>query len=302
MISVILVTYNSMSVLPSCIHSLEQCSAARELEIVIADGGSSDGTLEWLYEYKERYEVSFLGVQLVRLSSNRGYAYANNRAIERARGDFLLLLNPDTIVQPSTIETCLNTLTKDQTIGAVGCRLLLLDGKLDRACRRSFPTLWNSLMRFSGMSLLFPQSRILSSYNLSYLDECESYPVDCLSGAFMMVPTDVAKKVGPLDEDYFMYGEDIDWCYRVKQKGFKVWYEGKVTTVHLKGGNGGKKSQLSLHSFYATMGIYYRKRHPTRRYLFHRFALRGVLFLMFWFHRGVIAFRKATSNKEGGVR
>ncbi len=145
-----------------------------------------------------------------------------------------------------------------------GCRLLLPDGRLDRACRRSFPTLWNSFARLSGLSLLFARSRLFAGYNLTYLPDNANYAVDCVSGAFLMVSRAVYERVGGLDKDYFMYGKDIDWCYRIRAAGYQVWYEGDVVTVHHKGGNGGKRSAHSLYHFYNTMLIYYRKHHAAR--------------------------------------
>lgn len=260
MISVILVTYNSMAVLPNCINSLENSSSAQELEIIVVDNGSVDGTVEWLRIYEQDARFPFDKVIVLLMKENRGYAYANNRAMEIARGDVFLLLNPDTIVSEDTISVCTGgALWTDKRMGAVGCRLIRADGSLDRACRRSFPTLWNSLARFSGLSLLFPRWRLVAAYNLTYLDEFGVYSVDCLSGAFMMVPRAVVETVGGLDEDFFMYGEDIEWCYRIRRAGFDVWYEGSVSTIHLKGGNGGKRSPDSLKHFYDSMYVYFSK-------------------------------------------
>lgn len=259
MISVILVTYNSMAVLPNCLWSLEQSSSATGLEIVVADNGSVDGTVQWLEIYKTKQEFPFVAFVVVPLEGNQGFAYANNRAMEKAAGETLLLLNPDTVINSDAISVCAAVLARDTSIGAVGCRLVLPDGKLDRACKRSFPTLWNSFSRFTGLSVLFPRSRFLAGYNLTYLDEHGAYSVDCLCGAFMMVPAKIRRTIGDLDEDYFMYGEDIDWCLRIKRAGYCVHYEGTVSTLHLKGGNGGKRTSDSLKHFYETMPLYYTK-------------------------------------------
>lgn len=266
MISVVLLTYNSMSVLPNCIRSLEECTSAAELEVIIADNASSDGTQSWIENYVSSGNHVFRNVMKMNLMDNRGFAYGNNRALECANGEFLMLLNPDTVVGKEAIARCVKRLEGNAQIGAVGCRLELGDGTLDRACKRSFPTLWSSLARFTGLSLAFPRSRRVARYNLSYLDERGSYPVDCLCGAFILLPRQVYEAVGGLDEDYFMYGEDIDWCYRIKAAGYQIWYEGAVTTVHLKGGNGGKRSRESLWHFYDSMYLYYVKtrQHGTR--------------------------------------
>lgn len=261
MISVILVTHNSVAVLPDCMRGLERSANASDLEVILVDNASGDGTSEWIERYAAQKEGPFFSLQVRLLDENLGYAYANNRGLEMARGEVMLLLNPDTVVEPGAIAVCLGRLEQDADIGVVGCRLELPDGRIDRACRRSFPTLWNSFSRLSGLSLLFPRSRLFAGYNLTYLDERANGPVDAVSGAFLMLRREAYEQVGGLDEDYFLYGEDLDWCYRIKQSGFGVWYEGSVTTLHVKGANGGKRSAVSLRHFYRTMWIYFEKHH-----------------------------------------
>lgn len=283
MISVVLLTYNSRAVLPNCMRSLEKCTSAHELEIIIVDNGSTDGTQDWVTQYLAR-PYPFRSAQKLFLPENRGFAYGNNRGLEIARGDLLLLLNPDTMVGRVAIERCAARLEEGYNVGVVGCRLELPDGQIDKACRRSFPTLWNSLARFSGISNLLPEIPIFSSYNLTYLDEYGSYPVDCVCGAFMMVRREVYIMIGGLDEEYFMYGEDIDWCYRIRQAGYLVWYEGTATTVHLKGGNGGKRSRTSLRYFYDTMYLYYMKTRGKQPQCISVRLLKALVTLMYHVH------------------
>ncbi len=265
MISVILVTYQSMKVLPACLESLERSSLNDELDLWLVDNRSEDGTWDWVNDYaRQKSSKPFSDIHVLQLENNNGFAYANNRALELAKGDYFLLLNPDTIVGEKAIQICLDNITEDPAIGAITCRLELGTGELDKACRRSFPTLWNSFAYFSGLSKFFSRTPLFASYQLTYLDEFGAYPVDTVSGAFLLFPRSVYQLIGGLDEDYFMYGEDIDFCYRMKQKGFAVWYEGSVTTIHLKGGNGGKKSKASLRHFYDTMGIFFEKHYADR--------------------------------------
>ncbi len=260
LISVIMVTFQSMQVLSWCLESLEKCSSSNELEIWMVDNHSQDGTWEWLERYtKGKYNKPFADIHLLRLNDNMGYAYANNIALKRARGDYFLLLNPDTLVSENAIQVCVEKIKSDPSIGAITCRLQLGNGEMDNACHRSFPTLWNSFSYFSGLSKAFPQSSTFSGYQLTYLEKSGSYPVDAISGAFLMLTKVVYDTIGGLDEDYFMYGEDIDYCYQLKRKGFLVWYEGSVTTIHFKGGNGGKKSKASLKHFYESMIIFLQK-------------------------------------------
>ena len=283
MISVILVTYQSMKVLPDCLKSLEKCSSCDVLELWIVDNQSQDGTWEWIERYEsEKSTKPFQNIHVMQLAENKGFAYANNRALEKAAGDYFLLLNPDTIVGENAIQVCYDKLKADQTIGAISCRLELGNGEMDRACRRSFPTLWNSFAYFSGLSKVFPNSPKFASYQLTYLDEYGSYPVDTVSGAFLMIPKAVYEIIGGLDEDYFMYGEDIDFCYQIKQSGLQVWYEGNATTIHLKGGNGGKISKSSLMNFYTTMGTFFGKHYSNKYPLWMIYLLKVSLYTIYF--------------------
>lgn len=284
MISVVLVTYNSLDVLPACMASLIECTSALQLEIVIVDNLSTDGTRDWLGVWKQRYYNLFLSITIVELTDNRGYAFANNRGLEVCKGETILLLNPDTLVGRTAIEICAERLLSNENIGAVGCRLELGDGTLDRACKRSFPTLWNSFSRLTGLSIAFSESRFMAGYNLSYLDEHSCFAVDCLCGAFLMFSRTVLDDVGFLDEDFFMYGEDIDWCYRIRRFGYQIWYQGTVTTIHYKGGNGGKGSRQSLKHFYETMHLYYVKTLGHRPQSLSAIMIRCILTVMFEFH------------------
>lgn len=297
MISVILVTFNSLGVLPKCIESLQQCSSAKDLDVIVIDNGSTDGTTAWLSALVESEELPFLNMRYRILKTNKGYAYANNRGIEMAIGRTILLLNPDTIVGRNAIQTCSEFIQTGREFGAVGCRLILGDGRLDKACRRSRPTLWNAFTRFSGLSAVFPRSRSLASYNLTYLGETECYTVDCISGAFFMTTRNVINKIGVLDEDFFMYGEDLDWCFRIKRAGYLIWYVGKETTIHLKGGNGGKRSIQSLRHFYDTMYLYYTKTLSHSRYSPGSILLCVVIKLMFYTH--VIVRNRVTFRSQG---
>lgn len=266
LVSVIILTYNSLAVLPACLESLEKCTSADDLEVIVVDSGSCDGTVEWVQAYQSKVHTKpFSGFLFLPLGENRGFAYGNNRGMERANGQYILLLNPDTVVGERAVEICVQRLGEDTRIGAVGCRLELPTGKMDLACRRSLPTLWNSLCRFTRLSFVFPRSRLFAGYNLTYLDEYDSYEVECLCGAFMMVPRDVYQLVGGLDERFFMYAEDIDLCRRIRKCGYIIWYEGSVSTIHIKGGSGGKTTLRSKWAFYNSMLLYVHKLWSERR-------------------------------------
>jgi GT2 family glycosyltransferase len=173
----------------------------------------------------------------------------------------VLLLNSDTIVGEDTFRVMVDFLDAHPQVGAAGCKVVLPDGSLDKACRRSFPTPLNSLYQALKLDRLFPNSPRFASYNLTYLDEDESYPVDCLVGAFMMVRRKAIEQVGMLDEMFFMYGEDIDWCYRIKRAGWEIWYVPATTIIHYKGASSKKKKVRMIWEFHRAMILYYKKHH-----------------------------------------
>ena len=259
MLTILIVTYRSTKVLPACIASLAEANGAGKFIVHLLDNASTDDTVMVSQQLKEKYAPAFADVIITPLAENRGFAYANNQGLKNVTTPYVLLLNPDTIVSPDAILRMLDHVEADAKVGMATCRLILNHGAIDRACRRSLPTFANSFWRLTGLSLLFPRSRFFAGYNLTYLDEQGLYDVECISGAFMLFRASLISEIGMLDERFFMYGEDIDYCYRVKQAGYRILYDGTVTTIHLKGGNGGKKSAQSLRSFYATMLIYYDK-------------------------------------------
>jgi N-acetylglucosaminyl-diphospho-decaprenol L-rhamnosyltransferase len=172
---------------------------------------------------------------------------------------YVLLLNPDTVVPPGVLAAMVAFMDANPEAGAAGPKLVRFDGSLDLACRRSFPSPEVSLYRMLGLSRLFPHHRRLASYNLTYLSPDDIYEVDSVVGAFMMVRTSALYTVGLLDEEFFMYGEDLDWAYRMKNEGWKVLYNGQVQVFHHKGASSRKRSTKSVFAFYRSMLVFYRK-------------------------------------------
>mgnify|MGYP000949353737 CR=1 FL=1 len=255
-LSIIIVNYNTAVLLNKCINSIRRYCPAHEYEIFIVDNASDDDSRVYIKGLSN-------SVCSILNEKNMGFACANNLAIRKAKGKYILLLNPDTEVLDGTLDKCIDYMDKHTTIGILGCKVLLPDGKLDLACRRGFPDLWNSFCRFSGLAKLFPKSKLFSGYNLTYLDESKSYPVDSVVGAFMMVRREVIDQIGLLDEDFFMYGEDIDWCYRAKQAGWEVFYYADAAIIHHKRASS-KQSKKALIEFYRSMSIFYHKHYAQK--------------------------------------
>lgn len=252
-LSIIIVNFRTYDLTKQTIISVLDTVKNIEYEILVVDNDSADGSLEKLIQdFKNESLVKF-----IKNNHNDGFAVANNLAFKEAKGEYTLLLNSDVIVNDRTINESLDYIKNNKNIGILGCKVVLPDGNLDKACRRSFPTFKVSFYRMSGLSKLFPNSKRFNQYNLSYLDENGVYPVDCVVGAFMLIDSAVMRKCNGLDESYFMYGEDIDLCYKVKELGYEVYYFGKYNIIHYKGASG--KNKRLLYEFYKSMEIFYNK-------------------------------------------
>jgi len=256
-LSVIVVNYNTRDLLNQLLASIYRYKVKCNFEVIVVDNGSKDGSSEMVHR-------NFSQVRLITNFTNLGFAGANNQGIRNCTGRYVLLLNSDTIVFQDTLDTMVDFLDSNPEVGAAGCKVVLPDGKLDLACRRSFPTPLNSLHHALGLAKLFPRSPRFAKYNLSYLDEDESYPVDSLVGAFMMVRREVIDQVGLLDESFFMYGEDIDWCYRIKQAGWEIYYYPKTSIIHYKGASSRKVKTRMIYEFHRAMVIFYQKHYASK--------------------------------------
>ncbi len=249
-LSIIIVSYNTKDLLLDCIRSIHENPPAGDYEILVADNRSSDGSEAC---------ASLPHVTFLPMGENLGFSKANNRALEKANGEYVLFLNPDTLLLKGTLDMCIHALHENPAYGCVGCRVLMENGKLDLACRRGFPTLKNSLFKFTGLDKLF-KNRFFAGYNLLYMPEDGVYPIDCIVGAFMLFPKTVLDKIGGFDERFFMYGEDIDLCYRVHLAGLKTLYNGTCGIIHKKRASS-KKSKAAKNAFYESMWLYYGKHH-----------------------------------------
>ncbi|MFQ5676948.1 MAG: glycosyltransferase, partial [bacterium] len=267
---------NVKDFLEQCLISVGKALRGVQGEILVVDNFSSDGSADLVRE-------KFPSVKLIVNPKNLGFARASNQGIALARGEYIALLNPDTIVQEDTFSKMVAFLNDHPETGMLGCKILNPDGSLQLACRRSFPTPWVAFTKLSGLSRVFPKSKFFGRYNLTYLDPDASYEVDAISGSFMMIRRKVLEDVGTLDEAFFMYGEDLDWCFRIREKGWQVSYFPATQIIHFKGESSKRAQFDSLRQFYQAMALFARK-HFRRKYLLMPYWL---LRAAIWFRAGV---------------
>ncbi|GAB4291655.1 MAG: glycosyltransferase [Ignavibacteriaceae bacterium] len=251
-LSIIIVNYNVKEYLQNLVQSIRKASQNLNVEIIIVDNASDDGSVDLIREKLPE-------IKLIANEKNLGFGKANNIALKEAKGRFILLLNPDTIVSEDTFETMIRFFKEHPEAGLAGCKILNPDGTLQLACRRSFPGPWTSFTKVTGLSTLFPDSKLFARYNLTYLDENKTYEVDAISGAFMMLKREVYETVGGFDEDFFMYGEDLDWCYRIQSAGYKVYYVHSTRIIHYKGESTRRSSIDETKMFYDAMQLFVKK-------------------------------------------
>jgi len=251
-LSIIIINYNVKEFLLNLLDSLRKAVKNISTEIIIVDNDSDDGSVEILRE-------KFPNIKLIANKKNVGFGSANNQALHVAKGKYFLLINPDTIVREDTLLKMLEFFEKTPQVGIAGCKVLNPDGSLQLACRRGFPGPWTSFTKVMGLSKLFPKSRLFARYNLTFLNENQTYEVDAVSGAFMMMRKEVYEKIGGFDQQFFMYGEDLDLCYRVQKSGYKVYYVHSTEIIHYKGESTKRSSLDETKIFYDAMHLFVRK-------------------------------------------
>ncbi|MCS6989819.1 MAG: glycosyltransferase [Chloroherpetonaceae bacterium] len=260
-LSVVIVSYNVKDFLEQCLCSVQKAMRNIDGEIFVVDNASVDGTQSML-----KAKFSLPNVHLIFNEKNLGFAKANNQALRLCNGRFVLVLNPDTLLQEDTLEKMIAFMETDSSIGAAGCKVLNADGSFQLSCRRSFPSPEVSFYKIVGLSALFPKSRRFARYNLTYLSTEETYEVDALMGAFMFLRREVLETVGLFDEAFFMYGEDLDWCYRIKRAGWKIYYYPGTQIIHYKGESAKKMSFNYVIQFYEAMLIFARKYYSSSKW------------------------------------
>ena len=296
-LAIIVVNYNTRDLLAACLSSLYASRCEHAYHVFVVDNRSTDGSTSMVAErfpkatviasdrnggfgYANNLALRHLATQEVcsalqtgvqqegvRLTLTGPQSGAQPRSEVPERGsspfrfpcDYVLFLNPDTVLSTDALQATVDFLEENRAAGVVGPKVIKLDGTLDLACRRSFPTPASGLFKLAGLSRLFPRSRTLARYNLTYLHEDETAEVDSVMGAFMLVRGESLAQSGLFDERFFMYGEDLDLAFRIKERGWKVFYYPAVEVLHHKGASSRKQSERSIREFYRAMHIFYRK-------------------------------------------
>lgn len=255
-LSVVIVSYNVKYYLEQCLLSLRRALNGIDAEIRVIDNASSDNTPAYIAR-------RFPEARIIANNSNLGFARANNIAIKQARGEYILLLNPDTIVAEDTLARCLRFMDNRPDAGACGVAMLKDDGSFAYESRRGLPTPFTAFCKISGLCALFPRSRLFGRYYLRYLNKNKINRIDVVSGAFCFLRRSAIDKVGLLDEDFFMYGEDIDLSFRLLKAGYKNFYL-PLRILHYKGESTQKSSARYVHVFYNAMLIFFNKHYRNR--------------------------------------
>lgn len=238
-LSIIIVNYNSAVFLDQCLESLSSPDGIpSDWEVIIVDNASKESIEYQVSRVKEKTKSNIL---LIENEKNVGFATANNQGIKKSIGEYVLLLNPDTVVSQKTFQHLIDFIEKNEKAGVVTPKVLLANGELDDASHRGFPTPWRAFCYFSGLSSLFPSNLFFNGYHLGYRNMDTAHQIESCVGACMLIRRKVGDQVDWLDEDYFWYGEDLDFCYRVKEKGYEVWYVPEVSITHYKGVTSGIK-------------------------------------------------------------
>jgi len=283
-ISIIIVNYNVKEFLANCLQSVRKASEGLSTKIFVIDNDSTDGSIPFL---KKRFE----DVNYIENNKNVGFGKANNQGIKKAKGTYTLLLNPDTLLQEDTLHVLIDHMRNHGSCGACGCKILNPDGTFAPESRRSVPTVFTALYKAVGLTALFPRNKIFGAYYMGWMDEDEGGEVPVLSGSFMFFRTSCLKDLGGFDERFFMYGEDIDLCYRTKKAGWDIHYVPVTSIIHYKG-ESTKKNEIAYNRVFNDAIYKFFEKHFTSRYsgLFR--------FLIFW----AIRFRAVASFFVNNIR
>lgn len=268
-LSVIIVSYNVREFLRECLISVKKASEGFDIEVFVVDNNSLDGSQEMLRQ-------EFPEIKCIFNTYNSGFSAASNQAIKLSKGNFILLLNPDTIVEPGTFAECLKFMKEHPEAGVLGVRMVDGEGIFLPESKRSLPTPLTSFFKITGINSLNPQSSFFNRYYLPQIGKDETAEAEVISGAFMFLNKEALLKAGLPDEDFFMYGEDMDLSYRILMAGFKNFYFGGTQIIHFKGKSTQRNSYSDLHHFYRAMRIYAKKRNSEKFSLLYLIIIPGI--------------------------
>lgn len=294
-LSVIIVNYNVKYFLELCLNSVLKACKPIQAEIIVVDNFSSDGSKEYL-------EQKFPSVIFKWNTQNVGFAKANNSVLSEAKGEYILFLNPDTIVPENCFTKCLHFFATHATCGAMGLQMIDAHGRFLKESKRSFPSASASLFKLTGLAWLFPSSKIFAKYYAGNLPADTTNKVDALAGAFMMLSKDAINKINGFDETFFMYGEDIDLSYRIKQAGFDNYYFADTSIIHFKGESTQKQSASYVTHFYGAMKLFVQKHYANKKMLSF-FILQAIAFSSIMArikHRIIYYFKKGNNTSDTG--
>jgi hypothetical protein len=275
-VSIVIVNWKTPDLLCNCLQSVYADRTSNSFEVWVVDNDSKDDSIE-------RVRQQFPTAIIVANDQNVGFSKACNQVIPQASGKYVLLLNPDSIVVDDAISRLVEFMDTHTNCGAVGPKVLNADGSLQLACRRAFPTPEAAFFRLTYLSKLFPHSTTAAKYNLTYADPDSELEVDALSGSCMMVRRSAIEQVGLLDEDIFLFGEDIDWCWRIKQAGHKVFYCPKAVVYHYHGASSRVRPVGATIDLHHSMQVFYRK------YFAHKYpaVFNGLVYTAIWCRAGL---------------
>jgi GT2 family glycosyltransferase len=271
-LSIVIVNYNVKYFLEQALHSVYKAMQGINGEVFVVDNNSADGSCEMV---KRKFPQTIL----IENKKNTGFSVANNQAIKQARGKYVLLLNPDTVVEEDCFSRCISFMESHNDAGALGVKMIDGKGHFLPESKRGLPTPDVAFYKMSGLSALFPKSKQFGRYHLSYLSNDETHEVDALAGAFMFIRKQVLDEIGLLDEDYFMYGEDIDLSYRITKAGYKNYYFPGTTIIHYKGESTKKTSVNYVFVFYRAMNIFAAKHYNSRHARFFNIIITLAIYM-----------------------
>ena len=255
-----------------CLCSVLKAMKNIEGEIIVIDNDSTDGSCSF-------FQNKFEQVNFIWNKKNQGFAKANNQALKIASGEYILFLNPDTIVAEDCFEKCISFISSKKNNIALGIKMIDGAGDFLKESKRAFPSPMTSLYKLSGLSIVFPHSKIFAKYHLGFLNKHENHEVDVLAGAFMMVPKKILNFVGGFDEEFFMYGEDVDLSFRIQKAGFKNYYFAESSIIHFKGESTKKGSLNYVKMFYKAMSVFVRKHYESTKARLFNFFIQAAIFL-----------------------